>query len=152
MNVIGYFPKQIDHITFSFKIQSHFVFNIFKQPHHSNCWSWINRALRVLIIKTYVAAGNRCIKFSASLTHSFDSMHELIIYLGIVRITKVEAVCHAKWPSPATDNVSGGLAYRNHCSFIRISKNITAVTVSSYCQRLLCFFNDNDRCVSGCVS
>src|SRR6266705_6691167 len=103
MDVVCYFPKQIDHLTFFLKIKGHFVFNIFKQSHHSNCWSWINRPLRVLIIKTYVTAGNRRIKFSASLTHSFDSMYELIIYFGIIRIAKVEAIFYAKGLSSATN-------------------------------------------------
>ena len=66
----------------SLEVKSHFIFHPLQKSHHANGRGRIHCTVRTLIIKTYVATGNRSIKFTTGFTHTFYCLNKLVIHLG----------------------------------------------------------------------
>src|SRR5690606_1363238 len=121
--------NEIDQIAWIFKIQGHFLVQVFQYADHANGGGWINRAVFALVIETYISPGYRRAQFLASFGHAFDGLYKLIVNFGLIGISEIQAIGNSNRLSAAANNISCRFAHRHHGAFIWISEHITAVAI-----------------------
>src|SRR5690242_5909875 len=91
-DIVAAFADQVNDISCRFKIQRHSLLHTIQHPYHTNGGSRIDRAIGRLVIKAHIATRDRRVKFLTGFTHTLNSLYELVIYFGIIRVPEIETV------------------------------------------------------------
>ena len=123
------FAQQDDDIAFILEPLRGDMFLFLDQTDNSDRGGRVDRSVRILIVKTDIAACDRCAKDIACLCQTSHRFLELIEQFRMMRIAEIEIIRTAQRDRSGAGQIAGAFCHHRLAAFIGIQIDISAIAV-----------------------